>query len=45
MSDWAVRTLRQVAADIQSFEDERLPEDALDSFVVNLQMAYRELLV
>ena len=43
--DWAVRTLRQIARDLRSFEDGRIPNDAVDSFVLNLQIAYQELLV
>ena len=45
MSNWATRTLRRVAADLQTFEDGRLPQDALEGFILSLQMTYRELLV
>ena len=45
MSYWAVRTLRRIARDLRSFEDGRIPNDAVDGFVLNLQIAYRELLV
>jgi hypothetical protein len=45
MSDWAIQTLRQVAADLKTFEDGRIPQDALDGFVLSLQITYRELLV
>ena len=45
MSYWAVRTLRRIARDLRSFEDGRIPNDAVDGFVLNLQFAYRELLV
>ena len=45
MSSWAISTLRRVAADLGSFEDGRLPHDALDAFVVNLELVYREMLV
>jgi hypothetical protein len=40
MSDWAIQTLRQVAADLKTFEDGRIPQDALDGFVLNLQITY-----
>ena len=43
--DWAVRTLRRIARDLRSFKDGRIPNDAVDGFVLNLQIAYRELLV
>ena len=45
MSSWAVSTLRRVAADIQSFEDGRLPHDAPDTFSLYLELVYREILV
>lgn len=45
MSSWAISTLRRVAADLRSFEDGRMPQDAADAFVSCLEMAYRELLV
>ena len=45
MNNWATRTLRQVAADSKTFEDGRLPQDALEGFILSLQTAYRELLV
>ena len=45
MSYWAVRTLRRIARDLRSFEDGRIPNDAVDGFVLNLKIAYRELLV
>ena len=44
MSSWAVSTLRRVAADIQSFEDGRLPH-APDTFSLYLELIYREILV
>ena len=40
MSSWAVGTLRRVAADIQSFEDGRLPHDAPDTFSLYLELVY-----
>ena len=45
MSSWAIRTLRRIAADLRSYEDGRISQDALDGFVLSLQIAYRELLV
>ena len=44
MSYWAIQTLRRVAADLQNFQDE-IPADVVDSSVLSLQIAYRELLV
>ena len=37
--------MRQVAADLRTFQDGRIPQDALDGFVLRLQITYRELLV
>ena len=42
---WAVNSLRRVAADIRSYEDGRLPQDAADSFLLSLELVYREVLV
>ena len=45
MSSWALSTLRRIAEDLQSFEDGRLPHDALDTFSSYLELVYREILV
>ena len=45
MSYWAVQTLRRISRDLRSFEDGRIPNNAVDGFVLNLEIAYRELLV
>ena len=45
MGYWALRTLRRIARDLRSFEDGRIPKDTVDVFFLNLQTAYRELLV
>ena len=44
MSSWAINTLRRVAGDLRSFEDGRLPHDAADAFVLNLELVYREII-
>ena len=42
--NWAVNTLRRVAADLQRFSDgRRIDEDPLDAFNLSLHLAYREL--
>jgi hypothetical protein len=45
MSDRAIQTLKQVAADLRTFEDGRIPQNALDGFVLNLQITYPGMLV
>ena len=46
MCSWAVALLSRVINDLQRFEDGRnIPEGTLDSFVVSLELAYRELVV
>ena len=45
MSSWALRTLRSIAYDLQSFEDGRFSHDAVDAIVLRLELVYRELLV
>ena len=46
MSDLVVGILRRVAADVLVFEDCRsVPEDTLDSFILSLEIAYRELVI
>ena len=45
MSSWAVNSLRRIATDIRSFEDGRMSQDAADSFILSLDLVYRELLV
>ena len=45
MSSWALRALHSVASDLQSYEDGRFPHDAVDGFVLHLELVYRELLV
>ena len=43
-SNWAINTLRRVAADLQRFSDgRRIDEDQLDAFSLSLHLAYREL--
>ena len=43
-SNWAINTLRRVAADLQRFSDgRRIDEDQLDAFNLSLHLAYREL--
>ena len=43
-SNWAISTLRRVAADLQRFSDgRRIDEDQLDAFNLSLHLAYREL--
>ena len=44
MSAWAINTLRRVAGDLRSYEDGRLPHDAADAFILNLELVYREIL-
>ena len=45
MSDWALRTLRRIVRDLDVYEDGRLiAEDVLDSFVVFLELVYRDLI-
>lgn len=45
MGYWTIQTLRQVSADWRRFEDDQIPQDALDGIVLSLEIAYRELLV
>ena len=45
MSSWAINTLRRVATDIQAYGDEGLPPDTPDSFLLLLELCYREILV
>ena len=43
---WAVALLKIVIADLEVFEDGRnIPEGTLDSFIVSLELTYRELVV
>ena len=43
---WAVALLKRAISDLEVFEDGRnIPEGTLDSFVVSLELAYRELVV
>ena len=43
---WAVALLKRVIADLEVFEDGRnIPEGTLDSFIVSLELTYRELVV
>ena len=43
---WAVALLKRVIADLEVFEDGRnIPEGTLDSFIVTLELTYRELVV
>ena len=37
--------MHSVARDLQSYEDGRFPHDAVDGFVLHLELVYRELLV
>jgi hypothetical protein len=47
MSNWALTLLRRVhvAVDLQSFEDGRFLCEAVGSFIMCLELVYRELLV
>ena len=45
MSNWALNSLRRIAVDLQSFEDGRFLQDAVDSFIMYLELVYRKLLV
>ena len=45
MSSWAINTLRRVATDLESFGDGRILSDAPDSFLLLLELVYREILV
>ena len=40
-----LNSLRRVAVDLQSFEDGRFLQDAVDSFIMHLELVYRELFV
>ena len=43
---WAVALLKRVIADLEVFEDGRnIPEGTLDSFIVSLELTYRELVL
>ena len=45
MSAWAIRTLRRVATDLTTFQDgRRIPLDVVDTFVICLDLVYRELI-
>ena len=45
MGSWAINTLRRVANDLESFGDGRILSDAPDSFLLLLELVYREILV
>ena len=47
MSSWAVNMLRRVASDMQTLgqREEGLPQDAPDSFLLLLELIYRDILV
>ena len=45
MSSWAINTLRRVANNLQSFGDGRVLSDAPGSFLLLLELVYREILV
>ena len=44
MSSWAVRALRRVASYLRSFQDGRMALEAVDTFVITLELVYRELI-
>ena len=44
MSSWSVRALRRVASDLRSFQDGRMALEAVDTFVITLELVYRELI-
>ena len=44
-SQWAVSTLRRIVSDLIPFQERRtIPSDVIESFVVSLELVYRELL-
>lgn len=45
MSSWAIATLRRIISDLDWFQDGRhCTLDALDAFVVSLELVYRDLI-
>lgn len=44
MSEWAISTLRRIIRDLDVYQDGRhMTDDALDSFIVSLELVYRDL--